>query len=285
VSVFVSTNHLLLRNPAGGVEDVAAMAAAHFRAIFCNIGDFEPDEWLTVRQRARDADCWCGPWLRTADEWNAFDPDGVRWLVDVADDWGSPLIVNTESEAKGTGSNVTQFIADVVGARDAAISVEAWPFANVDWTPLARYPILPQIFPAESPPSADPEACRAEWYAYGAQCVVFTFGAYGDQRPEQYERLSPYGVYTADDMAQDYAAWSPLGTRDPYAPSTNGGTEMETIGSQHGITAMANIFREQWPEKTKKPDPDDVSTWGAIDKLERTLTILASDHDDQAATA
>ena len=56
---------------------------------------------------------------------------------------------------------------------------------------------------------------------------------------------------------------------------------MEKIGSQHGISAIANVMRKQWPDYTGKPDPNDHTTWKAIDKWERTMLILAKDHDEQ----
>jgi hypothetical protein len=45
----------------------------------------------------------------------------------------------------------------------------------------------------------------------------------------------------------------------------------EAIGSQHGITAMCNLFRKQWPENHE-----------AIKKFERTLNMLREDHDRRA---
>jgi hypothetical protein len=257
------------------------MKSAGFGAIFCNVGDYALGEWEPVRARAVSAGLACGPWLRTADANNAFDPERLGFLLDVADHWQAPLIVNSESELKGSGDEITSFIAEEVANRDAAISVECWPFANVHWYPLAAYPFLPQIFPAEAPAAEDPEACRAQWFAYGVKCVVDTYGAYGGQTPGLYPRLTPYGVYAADDTADNYQAWAPLGERNPYAPS-NGGDEVEKIGAQHGISAMADIFRKQWPDKTGKPDPNDHETWKAIDKWERSQLMLVADHDEAA---
>lgn len=286
MSVFVDTNHLFLRAPDGGVEDVANMASNGFGAIFCNIGDYPLDRWQLIRDRAVTAGVQCGPWLRTAEGGSGtFDPERLGFLIDVADEWGSPLIVNAESELKGTAGDVTSFIAEECGDRDWALSMEPWPFANVDWTPVGHVPIMPQIFGEQW--GRDEEATIAEWFRVGAGCVVSTYGTYGGSTPAMYSRLAPYGLYTADDCGNDFARWRAAGTRDPYAPDTpsepsNGGDGMETIGAQHGITAMADVWRKQWPDKTKPDrDPNNLSTWGAIDKLERTLTILAKEHDAQ----
>ena len=52
------------------------------------------------------------------------------------------------------------------------------------------------------------------------------------------------------------------------------------IGPNHGISAAIARLRKLDPGGTRpNRDPDDLSTWGAWDKLERTLLILAEDHD------
>jgi hypothetical protein len=293
-SVFVRTNHLFLRNPRGGVEDVATMAASGFGAVFCNVGDYPPDEWATVRSRAVAAGVACGPWLRVAEEGTgAFDPERLGFLLDVADEWASPLIVNAEAELKGSGSDITEHIADEVKGRDAALSMEPWPFSNVDWRPVGHMPILPQLFGEQW--GKDAEAARTEWFRCGVECVVNTFGTYGGSTPAMYDRLSPFGLYTADDCGNVFAPWEPLGTRNPYAPETptNGG-DVETIGDQDGITSAMNRLRDldpngtllvktsgKWPELSTLTQP--LSNWKAYDKLQRTLTILKTDHDAEVS--
>lgn len=295
MSVFVDTNHLFLRNPRGGVEDVASMAAAGFGAIFCNIGDFPPADWALIRERSSSAGVVCGPWLRTAvdGDTNEFDPERLGFLIDVAHDWGTPYIVNTEAEADGSGSDITQFIAEETRGDEAALSMQPWPFASVDWTPVGHMPILPQIFGPQW--GADAEACRTEWFRCGAMCVVDTYGTYDSWTPDLYQRLSPYGLYTADDCANTFVPWMPAGSRDPYAPDgpppTNGGTVPddaipmpkpgEKIGDQHGITALVDWLQAQdgMPQRTLSYDPAKPKTWPWPERIERTLRILAADHD------
>jgi hypothetical protein len=259
------------------------MREAGFGAIFCNIRDHEPHEWSEIRTRAANAGVVCGPWLRTTttDGTHKFSNLYLDFLIQIADRWGAPFIVNSESELKGSGSRLTTLIAEKLDGRDAAISMEAWPFADVDWKPLADYPMLPQIFPVESYPAKFPDDCRDQWHIRGIECVVLTFGSYRGQQPSDFERLSPYGVYTADDCAGDYEAWSSLGTRNPcvHIPEDN----VEKIGQQSGVWALANTFRKTWPNLTGKPDPNDHTTWGPIDKWERTMLILIRDHDSKVA--
>lgn len=214
MSAFLERNHLFLRNPAGGVEDVHSMVLAGFGLVLCNIGDHGPDEWQVIRNRCEAERIPCGPWMRTASGSNEFDPAKVEQLVHTAELWGdAPFVVNSESEIKGSGSEITGWIARMCYGHDWALSMECWPFANVDWSPIAL--VLPQIFPQEAEAARDPEGCRAEWHRVGVPCVVNTYGSYHEWDPGDYDRLTPYGVYTADDCGQNYAAWGPDGTHDP----------------------------------------------------------------------
>jgi hypothetical protein len=301
-SVFLTHNHLFLRDPHAGVEDVAAMVDAGYHLILCNIGDFAPSQWQVIRDRAEREGVCAAPWLRTHAPDGSFSPDKLDVLIACADDWGTPLCVNSESELKGTGSEATKLIADRVGDRDAAISMEAWPYDKVDWYLLGHLPMMPQISPILGGPATDPLACRQQWNAYGCPCVVLTYGTFGGQGPELYDLLTPYGLYTADDCGGNYAAWAPEGSADPCAGSTpvppeptppppNGGDVTdntipapaigEKIGSNHGITALVDYLQKQpgMPTRGADYDPTKPKTWPWPERVERTLRILAQDHD------
>src|SRR5262245_19677213 len=149
------------------------MKQAGFGAIFCNVLDFHPSTWQLVRDRAEALGVVCGPWARPIDSTFSFDVDKFHSLLEVADDWGTPLIVNVEKELDGTGDILTGYIAEQCGERDYAISMEAWPFDSVDWTPFQDFPVLPQIFPHEVEAAKDPYGCRDQWWERGVSCVVF----------------------------------------------------------------------------------------------------------------
>lgn len=298
MSIFLQTNHLFVRTPGGNVEDVARMRDAGFGAIFCNIGDHAPEAWNVVRDRARAAGVVCGPWLRTADASNRFDFDRFHALLRCADAWGTPLIVNSESELQGSGTELTTYIDAQLGGRDAAISVEPWPFDNVGWWPFADRVVMPQH--ALSVASYDEQGLRDVWHAYGVKCVVLTYGSFDKTSPSGYARLAPFGVYTADDCANDYAAWRAVGTTTPCAsppdPPPDPEDDMQTIGTNDGVAATLNRLRTLDPAGTiLKPDakgkyPADLSSldgvpldqWKAYDKLQRSLKILVADHDELA---
>ena len=79
--------------------------------------------------------------------------------------------------------------------------------------------------------------------------------------------------FTALQQVTSLPPWGEPPPTEPWLPGT-------LIGDQHGIKAMCDHWRSVWPTKTKQNrDPNDLGTWGAIDKLERTLMILTADHD------
>lgn len=293
-SVFVRLNHLFGRNPRGGITDFGLMAQAGFGILLANIGDFAPEEWDEHRYGCEKVGMLCCPWLRTCGADDVFDEARLDRLLATADEWDTPLVVNSEKELDGSGATLTKLIRDRVGSRDAAVSMQSWPFDSVDWTQLDPLPVLPQLFNADSSNAAnDPDGCVWKWHERGVRCVVPTFGTYGGQGPDDsLARLTPYGCYTADDMGQQYAPWSPEGTTERCYTIDDGGA-MQPVGYQHGITAAVNRMRDLDPKGTllvksggKWPPLDAIAdvpldSWKAYDKLERTLTILREDHDEQ----
>ena len=284
-SVFTSTCFLFLRNPRGGVEDLDRMQAAGFKGVFCNIGDHAPGEWeAIIRPRALQLGMFCGPWARTQAADGGFSEIVLNQILQCADRWGSPLIVNSESELKGSGATLTTIIRDRCGARDAALSMEPQPFANVEWWPLADMPVLPQIFGL----AQQQDWFVKQWHDYGVRCVFPTFGTW-DWGPNDYTLQAPYSLYTADDCGGDYGVWSPRSTGYQGCLEQTG-VEM-LIGPNDGITAMMNRLRDLDPGGTRlvkgtdgKWPPVDTLTvpvkdWKAYDKAERSLQILVDDHD------
>jgi hypothetical protein len=85
----------------------------------------------------------------------------------------------------------------------------------------------------------------------------------------------------------------PAITRPPHLhpPPTNGGTVPgneippitpgEVIGPDHGITALVDFLQKQpgMPVRNEKYNAAKPATWPWPERLERTLKILASDHD------
>src|SRR5215831_6706468 len=110
------------------------------------------------------------------------------------------------------------------------------------------------------------------------------------ERPLRLHRA--LGSTEARPRLQRRAPFAAAAASDRCVPATDrreGG--VTTIGSQDGITAMHNVFRDQWPDKTllkkgadgKWPDlstlTQPVDQWKAIDKHQRAEQILVHDHD------
>ena len=285
---------LFLRNPRGGVEDLDKMQAAGFRGVFCNIGDHTPAEWETVvRPRALERGMFCGPWARTQGSDGGFSEQILAAIIQCAMRWQSPLVVNSEAELKGTGDRWTKEIVAACEGFDAALSVEPWPFDNVEWWPLGdKMPVLPQVFGDLG--FFDPISVRDQWWAYGVNCCFPTFGTYGAVAPTQYPLTAPYSLYTADDCGTNYAAWKPTGSgyvgcQQTVAPPTPE-DDMGVIGNADGIAATFNRLRDldplgtllqkqgnKWPSIETLEQP--VEEWKAYDKAQRSLQILVDDHD------
>ena len=272
------------------------MKEAGFGGVFCNIKDYPAERWSEVRKRASAQGMFCGPWSRTSSGMGGaeFDPNLLEALITCADAWESPLIVNSEKEIDGSGDDLTSYIAEEVGDREAALSVEPIPFASVDWTPVAHLPILPQLFHAEQGAKYDPYEVKALWHSRGVQCVFFTFGTYGGMQPQDFPLQAPYSLYTGDDCGNNFQPWKPTSTGyEGCIETPPDGGDMQKIGSQHGVTSAMNRLRTldpagtllvadpytgKWPSIETLTQPLD--QWKAYDKLERSLTILVSDHDE-----
>lgn len=272
---------LFLRHPNGGVEDLAAMQAAGFASVFCNVGDHPAEAWeAVIRPRALALGMACGPWLRTQAPDGSFDYERAIGLLDLAARWESPVIVNSENELKGTGGEVTSWLADELADRDGALSMEFWPFDDVYWVPLAEVPVLPQLFPESG--NTDVAACLDAWHAYGIRCVYPTFASYGGRQPSDYRLQAPYSLYTADDCGGDYGRWAPTSEGFNGCLNDGEGVPVGLIGKQDGINAALDRLCTLDPGGTKpNRNPNDLATWGAYDKLRRTLQILKDDHDAQ----
>jgi hypothetical protein len=300
MSVFKEECFLFLRAPDGGVEDLQAMKTAGFGGVFCNIGDYPAAAWeKIIRPRALSLGMFCGPWARTADAASKWDPNRLSLIIGCADRWESPLVVNSETELNvPNGSEILAALVAAVGDREAALSMEPTPYWDVDWSPVADMVVLPQCFGHDY---ANAEGVRDNWHARGVECVFPTFGTYSGWQPTLYPLIAPYSLYTGDDCGNNFKAWSPTGTgyqgckQSGYIPP-DPEEDMQKIGSQHGVTSamnrmrtldpkgtllVADSFTGKWPPLSSLASVP-IDQWKAYDKLERSLTILVQDHDEQA---
>lgn len=195
---------LYLRDPRGGVEDVATMTAGGFSWIAINVGDFAPADWSLVKQRANAAGMTVLPWRRCSTDAH------VNELCDLARrEHSGRVIVNAEKELD-TGVVSAEAILTATQGMDAALSTEPILFSSLAGSPLIeRLVVQLQLFPQENDPSKAPRDRRAHAFGLGAKRVHFMLGMHGLDPDAFPERQAPYSVYTADDCGNVFTPWSP----------------------------------------------------------------------------
>jgi len=216
MSIFTKHNLLFLRDPAGGVEDVQLMKDAGFGIIALNVQkEINPARWDLVRGRAASAEMIVVPWCYI---WTMED---VQRCISVSDQWGTYPLLNPEKQLDERVFTCEE-MEIALGNRDAAFSSICWLYNDIDFSPIARWPMMLQIFPLEVPAAKDVEGCRKHAYDKGLKCVLNTYGTYDVNdvfpTPGMYDLKTPYQLYTADDMTHwypNYKIWSPTGVYDP----------------------------------------------------------------------
>jgi hypothetical protein len=214
-------NSSFMDAPGGETEDVAAMKAAGFSGVFCNVHSYESTKWTTLRNKCKAAGLFCGPWARVANDQHKFDSAILDHLISVADSWEQSFIVNAEVELTDTGTVRTSEIANKVGGRDAAVSTLPWlqnP-PSVDWKPIGHLPVLLQIFPVEQPGVFPPGSviekqvadCRHHAHDCGIKCVYLTFGTYRGMEADWFKLQEPYSLFTGNEVGakSEWAKWKP----------------------------------------------------------------------------
>jgi hypothetical protein len=222
MSIFTQHNMLFLRDPVGGVEDVQAMKDGGFGIVACNVQkEISPDRWSLVRERADSAGVIVVPWCYI---WNLSDLDR---LISVSDSWAvdaemEPALVPNPEKQLDLGVFSCEQMNQMVGNRDAACATEAWLYNDVDWKSISHWPMMLEIFPYENPTAWKWYDCKKHARDLGFSCVMFTFGAYDVQgkqpQPNEFPLLTPYQIYTADDLTYcypHYEWWGPRGTLNP----------------------------------------------------------------------
>lgn len=243
-----------LRQHNAGVENISDMKSAGFSGVFCNIGDpaSPPEAWATIRSRCAAEGMFCGPWLRTGQD--VFLPERVDYVIKIADLWQSPGIINSEIEINYSGDSFTTLIREKIGTRDFAVSTLDVPMDKVHWYPLEDIPILPQLFVDSG--RTDVNDVKELWHAYGIECVFPTFGSYGGRVPSDYDLISPYSIYTADDCKLDYKAWSPTSTGYIGCKTITPTPEKKVAGVRTEIDKAWDHFEtatvpDKWMEQNK----------------------------------
>ena len=267
---------LYLRNPRGGVENVAAMAAAGFRAIAINVRDHDVVEWRKVRDRASAAGVTVLPWARCLTE-----PEVAELCRIGREEFDRRALVNCENELFGDPPAVSlECVERETRGLDAALSMLAWVGTPpLDMRKVSRLTIHLQLFPQENETSRKPRDCRAHAYNAGAARVEFMLGVHGLAPAAFPARQGAYWGYAADDMAGEYAVWSPE-TAKPLALSYTGPlygpSRPDKAGGKRSGTAKALKIACHAAGVANFPKPDRVYNAAleqALARLQRAFGI------------
>lgn len=193
--------------------------------------------------------------------------------------------------------------ADGLGVEYTALAITTTPFfASSQWA-LAKtgWVTMPQAFTADYA-NATVTACVGHMEAWGwpngqIRPLVQVYKAPDGSRPAVGDYLTqsaaehvgvvPYIVEQAMDAQgrQMLTELKPATFRPPSGtPAPPDGDDMEVIGKQHGIdAAMDRITKLDPGGSNPNRNESDLSTWGAYDKLRRTLKLMVEDYDERAA--
>lgn len=207
----LNSNGTWLRNPRGGVEDVAEMFfQGNMKWVGYNLnkGDwYEPNvsNWNVVRYRAAQMGMPAIPWLRVRTR------QDVQHLRRTAEQDGAPALgLNLEKEAEDVllPSECAEILRGFSG--EIFTFMEAWLYNSTDWHPLAAMgPVILQIFPVESAAAHDPEGCIIQARKKGFAHVFLAYGAYGGMKPSQFDLTRPHSIYCGDDVGNgNWHRWS-----------------------------------------------------------------------------
>jgi len=216
----VANSGALLRNPRGGVEDIAEMKNdGGMKWVAVNLGDgFVWEDWRIVVDRARALSVQVFPWARCR---TALE---LHVLLEQADLVGFRAIANIEDEferdsAGGPAPLPPTLVRKIIdGFPQVAVSFSTggWLQNDVVYTPITHRPVLLQVFPQDlkRDPADLPQItadCIQHAHDKGFRHVGVTCQAYGLAEPEWYDYLGsqPKSIYAGDDVgAGNWAAWA-----------------------------------------------------------------------------
>ena len=188
---------VFVRSPDGNAETQCRAATnVGYAWEARNVGDYSPGVWAGFNSRPRIVI----PWARVR-----TGPDVWR-LLNIARDWGSSgCIVNLEDEAKDVlpPSLVANIAAGHSFNGEIALSTVGWTYNAVDWQPVAKWPVLLQVFEQLR---GHLDECVYHAKALGFQNAFPTLQAYGGATPDREGWTRGISVYTADDV-RDWEKW------------------------------------------------------------------------------
>jgi len=196
----------LVRNPRGGVEDIARYKSEGIRWLLLNL-EHTPDEWATIRARCDANGIKWGYWF------HCLTPAHLTWLLN--DSFGTDLVgINVEQELASTlgPSVIARIIADNPTTAETSLYLLGWVQNGVDCRPIGDLPAFLEIFPQDAPVLLNTETGKVKWLdcrnhakELGLKHPLQLAGCYGAGKPSWYNK--PYSLYTLDDAAPTLSSW------------------------------------------------------------------------------
>jgi hypothetical protein len=201
---------MVLLEPTGGTEDIAAWKNAGGTYVMLNLGFTQGGNWDVQRARARTLGMEVVPWKRVR---NASDS---RHVEDTASLWLSKASAhNLEAEAVSSYTPA-QLAASVSGyaARTRAVITEPWAQNSAGWEALKTWVGMPEAF-MNANPKYTPAVCCEHLRNEGIpRCVpMFGWGVWADAphevMPGDYLNAwnGPYSVYFGDGREHEFGDW------------------------------------------------------------------------------
>lgn len=204
---------MVLLEPTGGVEDIAALRNAGFTYALLNVAYTRGGDWSTVRSRCAANGVEIVPWRRVR------GPEDSAQIENVATAWGARATChNLEAEAVTTypPSNLASYVRSNYPPRVRAVMTEPWAQNGAGWAALADWVGMPEAY-LNADARFEPAPLVGHLQEEGMpHCVpLFGWGAWSDApiyvSPATYLGLwpppRPYAVYFGDSREPQYAEW------------------------------------------------------------------------------
>jgi hypothetical protein len=185
--------------------------------IGCNL-EYPAEQWKAVRNRAFVRDIKVIPWIRLAnqDDSATIVQEKLHRLVEAARAWKTDTILpNYENEADRIAPVEIEFMLKKTGwDGNTGFSMQGWLPNDPDYSPLAKYPVLLQIFPSDTRWPKDYGTikqkmadCVKHARDKGFTYVGVTYQTYDGGSPAWYDcRSYQHSIFTGN-LVTDWDAW------------------------------------------------------------------------------
>lgn len=201
---------MVLLEPRGGTEDIAALKAAGFTYVMLNLAYVSGGDWSTHRSRCAQHGVEVVPWMTCREP-----QDSIR-IEEKADQWGSRAAVHELEHAhQYTPAQLAQTIHDIGRIRVRAVMTLPWAQNGAGWAALRDWVAMPEAY-LNANPAYTPEVVTQHTVDEGMpkSLPLFGWGVWSDAptyvSPATYLAQwpgRPYAVYAGDGREPQYREW------------------------------------------------------------------------------